>query len=282
MTEGIGGSGEADVSGDCDRIDKTRLQEVRRKRVNDGRIRRLIGKWLRAGVREEGVLMHPEPGVPQGGPVSPVCATIFLHQVLDEWCERDGRPRMQGPCFLIRFADECVLGGAEEADARTMMAVLPKRFARFGLRRHPTKTALRAFRKPEAGKDAEDGNGTCDFLGCTHDWTRSRRGFWVRKRRTARKRLRRTQKPLWRWCHENRHAPVKYQYQRLGLKLRGSFRYDGIRGNFRLLEEVRRYAEKAWWYWLSRRSSKQAMSWEKFQRLLQTYVLPTPKLVHTI
>jgi hypothetical protein len=162
------------------------------------------------------------------------------------------------------------------------MAVLPKRFARFGLRIHPTKTALRAFRKPEAGKETEDGHGTFDFLGFTHYWTRSRRGFWVLKRRTARKRLRRTKKTLWRWCRDNRHAPVKYQYQMLSLKLRGHFRYYGIRGNFRLLEEVLRYAEKAWWYWLSRRSSKRAMSWEKFQQLLQTYVLPTPKIVHNI
>jgi group II intron reverse transcriptase/maturase len=282
MTEGIGWIVDADVSGYFDSIDKTRLQEVLRKRVNDGRIMRLIGKWLRAGVMEEGVLTHPETGVPQGGTCSPVLANIFLHHVLDEWFERDVRPRMRGHCFLIRFADDLVIGCAEEADARKIMAVLPKRFARFGLRIHPTKTALRAFRKPEAGKETEDGHGTFDFLGFTHYWTRSRRGFWVLKRRTARKRLRRTKKTLWRWCRDNRHAPVKYQYQMLSLKLRGHFRYYGIRGNFRLLEEVLRYAEKAWWYWLSRRSSKRAMSWEKFQQLLQTYVLPTPKIVHNI
>jgi group II intron reverse transcriptase/maturase len=282
MTEGIGWIVDADVSGYFDSIDKTRLQEVLRKRVNDGRIMRLIGKWLRAGVMEEGVLTHPETGVPQGGTCSPVLANIFLHHVLDEWFERDVRPRMRGHCFLIRFADDLVIGCAEEADARKIMAVLPKRFARFGLRIHPTKTALRAFRKPEAGKETEDGHGTFDFLGFTHYWTRSRRGFWVLKRRTARKRLRLTKKTLWRWCRDNRHAPVKYQYQMLSLKLRGHFRYYGIRGNFRLLEEVLRYAEKAWWYWLSRRSSKRAMSWEKFQQLLQTYVLPTPKIVHNI
>jgi RNA-directed DNA polymerase len=282
MTEGIGWIVAADVRGYFESIDKTRLQAVLRQRGNDGRIRRLIGKWLRAGVMEEGVLMHPETGVPQGGTVSPVFAHICLPHVWDAWCERDVRPRRQGHCFLIRFADDCIIGCAAEADARKMMAVLPKRLARFGLRMHPTKTALRAFRKPEAGKDAEEGNGTGDFLGFTHDWTRSRRGCWVLKRRTARKRLRRTTKTLGRWGHDNRHAPVKYQYQMLGLKLRGHFRYDGMRGHFRLLEEVRRYAEKAWWYWLSRRSSQRAMSWEKCQRRLQTYVLPTPKIVHNI
>ena len=160
------------------------------------------------------------------------------------------------------------------------MAVLPKRFARFGLRIHPTKTALIAFRKPEAHQGDDPGNGTFDFLGLTHYWSRSRRGFWVIKRRTARKRLCRTKKSLWRWCHINRHAPLKYQYQQLCQKLRGHFQYFGIRGNFRLLEEVRRYAEKAWRYWLSRRSSKSPIDWEKFQKLLATYGLPTPKIVH--
>jgi len=282
MTEGIGWIVDADVSGYFDSIDGTRLREVLGKRVNDGRIMRLIGKWLHAGVMEEGVLTHPETGVPQGGVASPVLANIFLHHVLDEWFECEVRPRMQGRCFLIRYADDFVIGCEVEADARKIMDVLPKRFSRFGLRIHPTKTALRAFRKPEAREGSEDGNGTFDFLGLTHYWTRSRRGFWVIKRRTAGKRLRRTKKSLWRWCRTNRHAPLKYQYQMLCQKLRGHFLYYGIRGNFRLLEEVRRYAEKAWQYWLSRRGSKKAIGWEKFEKLLQTYVLPTPRIVHTI
>jgi RNA-directed DNA polymerase len=282
MTEGIGWIVEADVSGYFDSIDGTRLREVLCKRVNDGRIMRLIGKWLHAGVMEEGVLTHPETGVPQGGVASPVLANIFLHHVLDEWFECEVRPRMQGRCFLIRYADDFVIGCEVEADARKIMDVLPKRFSRFGLRIHPTKTALRAFRKPDAREGSEDGNGTFDFLGLTHYWTRSRRGFWVIKRRTAGKRLRRTKKSLWRWCRTNRHAPLKYQYQMVCQKLRGHFLYYGIRGNFRLLEEVRRHAEKAWQYWLSRRGSKKAIGWEKFEKLLQTYVLPTPRIVHTI
>jgi hypothetical protein len=170
---------------------------------------------LRAGVLEEGVRTHPETGVVQGGVISPILANIFLHHVLDEWFEQEVRPRMKGRCFLIRFADDCVIGCELEGDARRIMAVLPKRFARFGLRIHPTKTALIAFRKPEAPQGIDPGNGTCDFLGLTHSWSRSRRGFWVSKRRTARKRLGRTKKSLWRWCHINRHAPLKDQYQQL-------------------------------------------------------------------
>jgi RNA-directed DNA polymerase len=282
MNEGIGWIVDADVSGYFDSIDRTCLREVVRKRVNDGSLLRLIGKWLHAGVMENGVLTHPETGVVQGGVISPVLANIFLHHVLDEWFEREVRPRLKGRSFLTRFADDFVIGCELEADARKIMVVLPKRFARFGWRIHPTKTTLVVFRKPKASQASAQGNGTFEFLGFTHYWTRTRRGFWVIKRRTASKRLRRTKKALWRWCHANRHAPVAYQYRMLCQKLRGHFQYYGIRGNFRLLEEVRRYAEQAWRYWLSRRSSKSAIGWEQFQRLLQTYVLPTPKIVHNI
>ena len=282
MHEGIGWIVDADVRGYVESIDRTCLREVLRKRVNDGSILRLIGKWLRAGVMERGELTHPETGVVQGGVISPVLANIFLHHVLDEWFEREVQPRLKGRSFLTRFADDFVIGCELEADAQKIMGVLPKRFARFGLRIHPTKTTLVVFRKPKASQASAHGNGTCEFLGFTHYWARTRRGFWVIKRRTARKRLRRTQKALWQWCRYNRHAPLQYQYRMLCVKLRGHFRYDGIRGNFPLLENVRRYAEKAWRYWLSRRSSKSAIDWEKFQKLLALYSLPTPKIVHNI
>lgn len=282
MNEGMGWIVDADVSGYFDSIDRTCLREVLRKRVNDGSILRLIGKWLRAGVMDHGELTHPETGVVQGGVISPVLANIFLHHVLDEWFEREVQPRLKGRSFLTRFADDFVIGCELEADAQKIMGVLPKRFARFGLRIHPTKTTLVVFRKPKASQAAAHGNGTFEFLGFTHYWARTRRGFWVIKRRTARKRLRRTQKAVWQWCRHNRHAPLQYQYQMLCVKLRGHFRYYGIRGNFPLLENVRRHAEKAWRYWLSRRSSKSAIDWEKFQKLLALYVLPTPKIVHNI
>jgi group II intron reverse transcriptase/maturase len=282
MTEGIGWIVEADVSGACDSIDSTRLREVLRQRGHDGRIRRLMGKWLRAGVRDQGALTHPETGVVPGGVIAPVVANVFRHHVLDAWCEREGRPRMQGRCFLLRFADDCVIGCERAGDARKVMAVLPQRFARFGLTMHPTKTTLMACRKPEAHAGSDSGNGTCAFLGLTHYWTKSRQGVWGIKRRTASTRLRRTTKSLWRWCRTKRHAPLQDQSQMLGAKVRGPFPYYGRRGNFRLLAAVRRFAEKTWRYWLSRRRSKQAIGWEKFAKLMQPSILPIPRMVHTI
>ena len=185
----------------------------------------LLGTWLRAGVWEAGVVHHPDTGVGQGGTIAPVLAHLFLHQVLDAWVEQEVQPRLKGRRFLIRFADDFVIGCAREADARKSMAVLPKRLARYGWTIHPTKTALITCRKPAGHAGATPRNGTCDWLGLTHDWALSRRGCWVSKRRTAKKRCRRTKKSLWRWCRANRHAPLQDQYQMLCLKLRGHFRY---------------------------------------------------------
>jgi RNA-directed DNA polymerase len=282
LTEGIGWIVDADVSGYFDSINRTHLREVLRRRVNDGSILRLMGKWLRAGVMEAGELHHPETGVVQGGVISPVLANVLLHHVLDEWFEREVQPRLKGRSFLTRFADDWIIGCELEEDAQRLMAVLPKRFARFDLSLHPEKTVMIKFRRPMARMASGDGNGTFDFLGLTHYWARSRRGYWVIKRKTARKRLRRTKKALGRWCRAKRHLPLKDQYRMLCQKLRGHFQYYGIRGNSRKMAEVRHHAEKAWQYWLSRRSHKRAISWEKFQKLKAVFGLPTPKIVHQI
>jgi RNA-directed DNA polymerase len=182
----------------------------------------------------------------------------------------------------MRFADDVVRGGELETDARRIMAVLPKRCARCGLRMPPTQTARIACRKPEARQETEDGNGPCDFLGLTHDWTPSRRGCWVITRTTARKRRPRTKKSLGRWCRTNRHAPLTDQYQMRCRTLRGPFQYDGMRGHFRLVEGIAPYAEKAWRSGLSRRSSKSGSGWEHFQKLLRISPLPIPRIVHNI
>jgi RNA-directed DNA polymerase len=282
MEEGMGWIVDADVSGYFDNIDRTRLREVLRQGVNDGSIMRLMGKWLRAGVMEAGVLHHPETGVVQGSVISSVLANIFLHHVLDEWFEREVEPRLKGRSFLTRFADDWIIGCELEGDAHRLMAVLPKRFARFGLSLHPEKTVVIRIRQPRTRRGSGDGNGTFDFLGLTHYWTPSRRGYWVIKRSTARKRLRRPQKSLWRWCRSHRHLPLKDQYRMLCQKLSGHYQYDGIQGNSRLLSEVWLHAEEAWRYWLSRRSHKSAISWEKFQKLKAVFVLPPPNIVHYI
>ncbi len=278
----IGWIVDADVSGCFDNLDHGLLRVFIKQRVNDGGILRLIGKWLNAGVLEEGILTYPDRGTPQGGVISPMLANIFLHHVLDEWFVKEVKPRMKGRCFLIRFADDFVIGCEVEADARRILEVLPKRFGRFGLTIHSDKTALIRFRKPESSGESGGGNGTFDFLGFTHYWATSRRGAWVIKRRTARKRLRRAKRSLWQWCRGNRHRPLKEQHRVLCHKLRGHFQYYAIRGNSWRLETIFMHAKKAWRYWLSRRSNKSYISWEKFERVLLTYPLPRPRILHGI
>jgi retron-type reverse transcriptase len=132
MREGISWIVDAEISGYFESRDRTQRQAILRRRVNEGRRRRLMGKWRRAGVMEDGVLSPPESGVVQGGVISPVWANLFLPHVLDEWCEREVRPRLKGRCVLLRFADDFGIGGEGEADARRIMAVPPKRVARYG------------------------------------------------------------------------------------------------------------------------------------------------------
>jgi len=282
MNMNIGWIADADVSGFFDNLDRGLLREFIKRRVNDGGILRLIGKWLNAGVLEGEILTYPEKGTPQGGVVSPMLSNIFLHYVLDEWFVRDVQPRMKGRCFLLRFADDFIIGCELEEDVRRIMEVLPKRFDRFGLAIHPEKTALVKFRKPGSRGELGKGNGTFDFLGFTHYWTKSRRGYWLIKRKTARRRLLRFTKHLWQWCRRYRHLPFGEQYRILCQKLRGYYQYYGIRGNFQVLAIVFQHTERAWRYWLSRRSNKGSINWGKFDTIRGTWPLPKPRIVHNI
>jgi len=272
---------DADVSGCFDNIPKGQLLAVIRQRVNDGGILRLIGKWLNAGVLDGEELFYPEKGTPQGGVVSPMLANIYLHEVLDVWFEREVRPRMKGQCFLIRFADDFVISCELESDACRIMAVLPKRFGRYGLTIHPTKTKLVKFSRPKLHDDGT-GNGTFDFLGFTHYWTRGRKGTWVVKRKTAAKRLRRAGKRVWQWCQYHRHKPMQEQCKTLSSKLRGHYQYYGIRSNYAYLYAYYQQVQRAWRSWLARRGGTKRMTRRRFDELLAVFPLPPPRLVHPI
>jgi group II intron reverse transcriptase/maturase len=283
MDMNIGWILDADVSGFFDNLDHSWLRKIIRQRVNDGGLLRLIGKWLNAGVMEGGNLTYPEKGTPQGGVISPMLSNIFLHHVLDGWFVREVKPRMKGRCFLIRFADDFVIGFELEEDALRVMDVLPKRFNGFGLTIHPKKTALIQFGKPGSRESKAKGNGTFDFLGFTHYWAKSRRGYWVIKRKTRRKGVKRFLRSLWRWLKRNRHMLLEDQYRTLSSKLRGHYQYFGITGNYKAISIIHHYARRYWKYWLSRRSHKGYIDWDKFtSSILVKFPLPKPRIVHSI
>jgi|SRR5882672_3226904 len=284
MSMGGGWVLEADIESFFDSVDRGKMQEVLRQRVRDGVLTRLVGKWLNAGVMEEGRLWYPESGTPQGGVISPLLANIYLHEVLDEWFERDVRPRLSGRAVLLRYADDFVVIFAREEDARRVMDVLPKRFGKYGLKLHPEKTRLVPFRKPENSRSSSgpgsDGGGTFDLLGFTHYWGRSLKGNWVVKRKTACTRLSRALRRIRLWCRVNRHEPLVNQHRTLVRKVKGHYGYYGVTGNGRALSNFVRSVERTWKKWLGRRNNK-GLSWARTMKLLAVFPLPRPRIVHS-
>ena len=275
--EGLGGG--KSVVGFFDNIDRAHLRAILQKRVNDGTILRLIGMWLNAGVMENGQVERSEDGTPQGAPISPILANIFLHAVLDEWFQNEVRPRMKGNCFMVRFADDFVTGFTMRSDAERVFRVLPKRFERYGLRIHPEKSRMVQFNRPywRQGKGA----GSFAFLGFTHYWAKTRQGGWTIKRKTLGKRLSRFLSGIAEWCKANRHEAVEEQFKILSAKLCGHYQYYGVRGNFKMLEVAYEHTRMVWKQWLTRRNSKNRMSWAGFAaKVLEFFELPKPRIIH--
>jgi RNA-directed DNA polymerase len=266
---------EIDIKSFFDTVDHGHLRSFLDQRVRDGVIRRMIDKWLKAGVLEDGSVSYPDEGTPQGGVLSPLLANVYLHEVLDKWFEKDVLPRMRGRAFLIRYADDAVLVCEREEDARRVYDVLPKRFGKYGLTLHPEKTRLVEFRPNSTG------GGNFDLLGFRHLWAKSRKGRWMVKRRTASSRFTRALRTINMWCRSHRHDPVKEQHRSLWRKLQGHYAYYGITGNGLSLTDFKHQAERVWRKWLARRNNR-GMSWERFVQLLKRYPLPQARVVHSV
>ncbi len=268
---------EVDIRKFFDNLDHGHLRDFLQLRVRDGVLLRLIGKWLKAGVMEDGSVSYPDSGSPQGGVVSPLLSNVFLHYVLDLWFEQEVKPRLRDRAFLIRYADDFVIGFRDERDAQRVMEVVPKRFGKYGLTVHPTKTKLVPFRRPSPTTsdtdEPDDRPGTFDLLGFTHYWARSRRGYWVIKRKTATDRFSRAVRSIDSWCQSNRHLPLEEQQQKLNQKLRGHYAYYGVTGNSEALSRFLCEVERRWQKWLTRRNRERTLDWTLFHRLLRRYRL---------
>ena len=284
---------EVDIRQFFDTIDHAHLREFVSRRVRDGTLRRLIGKWLKAGVMESGALSFSGTGTPQGGVISPLLANIYLHYVVDEWFEKEVKPRMRGKCRLIRFADDFVIVFLLKYDAERVLAVISKRFEKYGLTVHPDKTRLVDFRPPthyerrreEQSNDSGKGgrrSETFDLLGFTHFWGKTQKGNLAVKRKTMKSRLARSIQKIEQWCRKNRHAPIQEQWKELCAKVRGHYSYYGITGNIWSLRVFLHRVCRVWQRWLTRRNRRRGLIWEKFNALLKRYPLPIPKIVHSI
>ncbi len=271
---------DLDIRKYFDSIDHSHFRDIFKQRVCDGVITRIIGKWLKAGVLDEGQLWYNEAGTPQGAVISPVMSNIFLHEVLDKWFIKDVSPRLKGKASMVRFADDAVLVCERREDALKVMDVLPKRFAKYKLALHPEKTRLVQFVKPNRDDDEKPGSFT--FLGFTLYWGVSRKGRALIKWKTEKSRLARSIKAIHLWMKKNRHMKLGDQHKTLTKKIRGHYVYYGMTFNSRSLHCFHYQCVRSWHKWLCRRSRKNRLEWVRFSDLLKHYPLPLPKIYHSL
>jgi len=271
---------EADIEDYFGSIVRQQLREMLTKRIVDKDVLRLIGKWIRVGVIDEGRLLRTADGIYQGSVISPLLANVYLHEVLDCWIERQVKPRMRGEVTLVRYADDFVLCFEYRDDAERVYEVLPKRFARYGLKLNLNKTRLISFGRSEPGLSKREGRkpNTFNFLGFTFYCSTSREGRFTVKSKTMSRRLSQRLKRVGVWCRRNRHLPFIKQWQHVVRVLRGHYNYYGIRANYQSLRQFYQGTIWLWWKWLGRRSQRAAIPMEKFFVILKRHPLPRPRI----
>jgi RNA-directed DNA polymerase len=264
-----------------DSIPHHHLRAFLDQRVTDGVIRRMIDKWLKAGVLEDGLLRVATEGTPQGGVISPLLSNIYLHHVLDQWFEDEVKPRLQGKASLVRYADDFVMTFESCRDAERVLEVLGKRLGRYGLTLHPDKTRSIDFRPQRRGGTPPGcSEPRFDFLGFTHTWGKSRKGKDVVRQTTAKNRLARALTAINEWCRDNRHRPLSWQHDRLSAKLIGHMAYYGCTGNIWQVGRYRQQVVKLWRKWLERRTRAKRLTWARFNAFLARQPLPRATIVH--
>jgi len=273
---------DADVRSFFDSVSKDWLVRFVGERIGDKRIIRLIQKWLKAGVLEDGIVTVSETGTGQGSVISPLLANIYLHYVLDLWADRWRRREARGDMVIVRFADDFVVGFEHEADAQRFRDALRQRFEEFSLSLHPDKTRLIEFGRHAADRRARAGLGkpeTFQFLGFVFICGKSRRGKFLLHRRSRRDRMRAKLKVIKEGLRERMHQPIPDQGRWLGQVVRGIFAYHAVPTNFRALRAVYYYVKVLWLRTLRRRSQKDKFAWERIQRLADDF-LPKPRILH--
>lgn len=280
---------EVDIRAFFDTIDHSHLRSFLDERVVDGVIRRMIHKWLHAGVLEEGVVTHPIKGTPQGGVLSPLLGNVYLHHVLDRWFRTEVQPRLRGQSELVRYADDFVLVFQDEQEAREVWDAMSKRFAKYGLELHPDKTRLLRFTPPREGEEQRSTRAgtergerrTFDWLGFTLAWKRGPGGKWSIRPTTSKSRFARALKGLREWTRKHIHDPVERVIKGLSQKLRGHAQYFDVFGNRRkirtLIHRTRHVLRGA----LSRRSQRGLVTWAAFVRLMARHPLWEPESTPT-
>ena len=274
---------DADIEAFFDTIDHRRLQEFIEHRIGDTRMVRLLMKWLKAGVMEEGKLHETRAGTPQGGVISPLLANLYLHYVLDLWALSWRKKQASGEMYVVRYADDFVMAFQKEQDATAMHRALAQRLADFGLKLHPQKTRVVEFGRFARESRARRGLAkpeTFDFLGFTHIAGISRDGKFQLKRRSSRKKRLAKLASLKEECERRRHDRVAEQHVWLSQVLNGHYRYYGVPTNYQALSQFRRRVRAMWFRSLARRSQRARWTRKRLETFEKGFLLPMPRLYH--
>jgi len=267
-----------DISGCFDNFSHKTMRSIIRKRVNDGFINWLIDIWMKCRIVDGSQMTVNELGTPQGSIISPLLANIYLHETIDKWIEEQIKPLLKGEIFIVRYADDFIIGLEYESDAKRLYEVLPKRLSKYGLSINKEKSSLQHF-VPEN----KERNNTIDYLGFTHFWSKSRLGNPLIKRQTRNKSKKRILKSLYDTIKSNRHKNLKEQFTKIKQKLLGYYQYYAIRNNYPFLNTLYYKSRYFWVKMLNHRGGrKKSYSKETFSDLLRIFVIPKPRILHRI
>jgi RNA-directed DNA polymerase len=273
---------DADIQGFFDAVDHEWLVRFVEHRIGDQRVIRLIRKWLKAGVSDEGQVTATERGTPQGAVISPLLANVYLHYVFDLWGQQWRRRHARGDVIFVRYADDIVVGFEHKADAERFLADMRERMARFALTLHPDKTRLIEFGRFAAVNRERRGEGkpeTFDFLGFTHICGRTRRGRFLLRRKSRRDRMRAKLREIKEALRRHRHASIPEQGQWLKRVITGWCNYHAVPTNIAALSSFHHAVGHTWLRALRRRSQKDATPWRKMRAIIDRW-LPTPRILH--
>jgi len=273
---------DADIRSFFDTVSQDWLIRFVEHRIGDRRIIRLIRKWLRAGVLEDGIVTVSERGTAQGAVISPLLANVYLHYALDLWVERYRRRETTGDMIIVRYADDFIVGFEHEADARRFLDALRQRLAEFALSLHPEKTRLIEFGRFAAANRKRRGLGkpeTFNFLGFTFICGKSRRGKFLIKRKSRQDRMRAKLQAIKQELRRRTHQPIAWQAKWLAQVIRGYFNYHAVPTNRRALASFRDEIVRAWWRRLNRRGQRRPLVWERMKKLAGDW-LPQPHILH--
>jgi RNA-directed DNA polymerase len=273
---------DADVRSFFDEVSQEWLVRFVEHRVGDRRIIRLIQKWLKAGVLEDGVVTVNDKGTGQGSVISPLLANVYLHYVFDLWAERWRRHEATGDMIIVRYADDLVVGFEHESDARRFWDAMRQRLEEFSLSLHPDKTRLIEFGRHAAERRAQRGLGkpeTFNFLGLTHICGKSRQGRYLLRRKSRRDRMRVKLGEIKGELRQRMHKPIPEQGRWLGQVVRGIFAYHAVPTNYEALSAVYHHVKRLWLRTLRRRSQKDKFPWQRMARLAHDF-LPKPQILH--